>query len=146
MPVKKENRARYPKNWNEIRTSILGRANNRCEFCKAENRTLIVRGTGKHIGTYHTIDERIFCAKTGQELTGICQTAADYENTGKAIEVVLTIAHLDHTPENCDPANLKALCQKCHLDYDRSHHLKNAALTRASKKNAGADLFTGGAA
>jgi len=33
-------------------------------------------------------------------------------------KVVLTVAHLDHTPENCDPSNLKAWCQKCHNSYD----------------------------
>jgi 5-methylcytosine-specific restriction endonuclease McrA len=35
--------------------------------------------------------------------------------------VVLTIAHLDHTPENCAGENLKALCQKCHNKYDAKH-------------------------
>lgn len=39
-------------------------------------------------------------------------------------KVVLTIAHLDHTPENCDPANLKALCQKCHNSYDIRHRIE----------------------
>ena len=29
-------------------------------------------------------------------------------STIKLIKIVLTIAHLDHTPENCDPANLRA--------------------------------------
>jgi 5-methylcytosine-specific restriction endonuclease McrA len=33
----------------------------------------------------------------------------------------LTIAHLDHTPENCAAENLKALCQKCHNKYDAKH-------------------------
>jgi len=33
-------------------------------------------------------------------------------------KVVLTIAHLDHTPENCEPENLRAWCQKCHNTYD----------------------------
>ena len=32
--------------------------------------------------------------------------------------VVLTCAHLDHTPENVDPANLRSLCQLCHNRYD----------------------------
>jgi len=27
-------------------------------------------------------------------------------------KVVLTVAHLGHTPENCDPANLRAWCQR----------------------------------
>lgn len=48
-------------------------------------------------------------------------------------KVVLTIAHLDHQPENNDPANLKALCQRCHLTYDAKHHAKNARVTRERK-------------
>jgi 5-methylcytosine-specific restriction endonuclease McrA len=28
---------------------------------------------------------------------------------------VLTVDHLDHRPENCEPENLIALCQRCHL-------------------------------
>jgi 5-methylcytosine-specific restriction endonuclease McrA len=32
--------------------------------------------------------------------------------------VVLTVAHLDHDPRNCDPSNLKAWCQRCHNRYD----------------------------
>jgi 5-methylcytosine-specific restriction endonuclease McrA len=58
--------------------------------------------------------------------------AANYEAhplTGS--KVVLTVAHLDHTPENCDDANLAALCQKCHNNYDRAHRNE----TRANKKN-----------
>jgi 5-methylcytosine-specific restriction endonuclease McrA len=48
-------------------------------------------------------------------------------------KVVLTVAHLDHTPENCaDPDNLKALCQRCHLRYDREHHAK----TRRARREA----------
>jgi hypothetical protein len=32
--------------------------------------------------------------------------------------VVLAAAHLDQQPKNCDPDNLRALCQKCHAAYD----------------------------
>ena len=39
MPIKPENKSRYPKNWKEIRKRILKRANNRCEFCGVENHT-----------------------------------------------------------------------------------------------------------
>jgi hypothetical protein len=35
--------------------------------------------------------------------------------------VVLTTAHLDHHPPNCDPANLRAWCQRCHNRYDAAH-------------------------
>lgn len=50
--------------------------------------------------------------------------------TIKIIEIVLTVAHLDHQPENCDPQNLKAWCQRCHLHYDRDHHAETAYRTR----------------
>ena len=33
-------------------------------------------------------------------------------------EVVLTVAHLDHRPENSSFFNLAALCQRCHNLYD----------------------------
>jgi hypothetical protein len=37
-------------------------------------------------------------------------------------KVVLTVAHLDHDPTNCSDDNLRAMCQRCHLTYDRDHH------------------------
>jgi len=50
--------------------------------------------------------------------------------------VVLTIAHLDHTPENCERENLRALCQRCHNRYDAAHR----AETRKRKKQNKAGL------
>jgi hypothetical protein len=32
---------------------------------------------------------------------------------------VLAAAHLGHDPTNNRPRNLKALCQRCHMLYDR---------------------------
>ena len=55
-------------------------------------------------------------------------------------QVVLTVAHLDHEPANCDPANLRALCQRCHLAYDAKHHACNAAQTRRQKRVAAGQL------
>lgn len=51
-------------------------------------------------------------------------------------KVVLTVAHLDHQPENCAEDNLMAMCQRCHLTYDAQHH----ARTRKARL-AIADLF-----
>ena len=48
-------------------------------------------------------------------------------------KVVLTVAHLDHNPANCDPSNLRAWCQPHHLRYDAKHHAKNAATTRRQR-------------
>ena len=81
MPIRPENKSRYPNNWKEIRAKILDRAGHRCEFCGIENYAIRENGS----------------------------------------KVVLTIAHLDHTPENCSEDNLKALCQKCHNSYDAKH-------------------------
>ena len=45
MPIKAENKRRYPSNWKEIRERILLRANNRCEICGVENHSM--RWNGK---------------------------------------------------------------------------------------------------
>ena len=58
----------------------------------------------------------------------------------KVSRVVLTIAHLDHQPENNDPGNLRALCQRCHLAWDKEHHQKTAYQTRRAGKALG-ELF-----
>ena len=39
--------------------------------------------------------------------------------------VVLTVAHLDHSPANNDESNLAALCQKCHNSYDAKKQAQN---------------------
>ena len=86
MPIKPENRGRYPANWKaEIRPSILARAGNRCE------------GSPKYPD---------------------CRAANGEPHPVTGSRVVLTVAHLDHTPENCAPENLRAWCQRCHTTYD----------------------------
>ncbi|MGH3449557.1 MAG: hypothetical protein ACRDQW_02300, partial [Haloechinothrix sp.] len=52
---------------------------------------------------------------------------------GTGTRVVLTVAHLNHTPEDCHPDNLRALCQGCHLHHDRDHHVRTRARTRATQ-------------
>lgn len=104
MPIRPENRARYPQNWPEISNEIrFGRADSRCE-CAGEC------GRGTH--------------------NGRCPNVHGLPAYGTGSTVILTTAHLDHTPENCDPANLRAMCQGCHLHYDREHHRQTAAATR----------------
>lgn len=137
MPIKPENKARYPKDWKQIRERILARAGNRCEKCKAPNHERIARGKGDDEGTYMLDTAEVFDAETG-ELLGRCRHS-DYE-VDRMVDVVLTVAHLDHTPENCDDDNLRAWCQRCHLRYDKQHHLANAQATRKARL-AVADLF-----
>jgi hypothetical protein len=55
--------------------------------------------------------------------------------------VVLTVAHVhDAAPENVDPRNLAALCQRCHLNHDRRHHLAVQAAKRRARLGTG-ELF-----
>lgn len=51
-----------------------------------------------------------------------CRAANHEPHPVTGSRVVLTIAHLDHTPEHNDPANLRAWCQRCHLTYDAPRH------------------------
>lgn len=44
--------------------------------------------------------------------------------TGKEAKIILTIAHLNHEPEDCRPENLRALCQRCHNQYDAKHRVE----------------------
>jgi len=89
MPMKRE---LYPDNWEEISHRIrFERAGNRCEWCGAAN---------------------------------------GFPSPVTGSKVVLTVAHLgiakpDGTPgdkedkQDCREENLAALCQRCHLNYDR---------------------------
>jgi hypothetical protein len=45
--------------------------------------------------------------------------------------VVLTVAHLDHDPTHNKEDNLRAMCQRCHLAYDRVQHRKTREARRA---------------
>jgi hypothetical protein len=138
MPIKPENRARYPTDWKQIRASILARAGDCCEQCKVPNHARIARGAGDDAGTFMTDDAYVYDAETGEQL-GQCRMS-DY-NVARMTDIVLTVAHLDHVPENCDPANLKALCQRCHLAYDADHHKTTAQATRRARLNT-RELFT----
>lgn len=66
-----------------------------------------------------------------------CRAANAEPHPVTGSKVVLTVAHLDHEPENNgepgDRPNLMAMCQRCHLTYDAKHHSKNARVTRNLK-------------
>ena len=44
--------------------------------------------------------------------------------------VILTVHHIDHDKMNSAPTNLLALCQRCHLNEDRDHHIANRKANR----------------
>lgn len=138
MPIRPENKARYPKDWKRIRERILARAENKCERCKAPNRAAVARGAGRDAGTYMLFDGSTFNDETGEAL-GMSR-GSEYD-AGRWVEIVLTIAHLDHTPENNEPTNLAAWCQQCHLRHDAKHHAETRKRTAAERKGQ-KELFT----
>lgn len=103
MPIRPENRARYPKNWPAISQRIrFVRAAGRCE-CAGE---------------------------CGVDHAGRCTAEHGQAHPTTGSKVVLTTAHRDHTPEHVDDGNLFAACQRCHLRYDAPHHRETAVATR----------------
>jgi len=121
-PISPENRARYPENWREISAAIRERAENRCE-CEGE------------CGVNHLWQNET----QTRHWTMIGSTRCSERHRLSAIhfkgDVCLTVAHLDHQPENCDDDNLKAMCQRCHNRYDRPHRTTNTQKSR--QKEAG---------
>lgn len=71
-----------------------------------------------------------------------CRAAHGFAHPSTGADVVLTVGHLDHNPENCDRANLRAWCQRCHNTYDLEHRRITAATTRArALRDAGQQLL-----
>jgi hypothetical protein len=100
MPIRPENKDRYPVEWKKISQYVrFTRAGGHCE-CEGE------------------------CGRGHQ---GRCPNLHGQPAYGTGSTVILTTAHLNHTPEICgtddDPfCYLKAMCQGCHLHYDKDHH------------------------
>lgn len=135
MPISKENKKLYPPDWQEIRGYILQRADNKCERCDARNGSVILRGEWNEQPAYQDDDGNIWHEETGKWLgDGYVGDVCPNQPNKQAIKVVLTIAHLDHNPQNNDKKNLKALCQLHHLRHDIEHPGKAGRKTN-SKNN-----------
>ena len=129
MPIRPENQARYPKDWAEISKRIRRRARNRCE-CRGECGLRHHRVKGKQIDLPPELQIK------GTRAFRCAAVNGDPHPVTKS-KVVLTTAHLNHKPEDCADTNLKAMCQKCHLTYDRHHHASNRRRTRELKTGQG---------
>ena len=116
MPIRPENKERYPSNWPEISWRIrFERAGNACEDCGVKNYEL---GGRDENGKWHRAC--ILDCSRRLPAPGTWSWCGGGLNL-RIVRIVLTVAHLDHTPENCDDDNLRALCQRCHNRYDAAH-------------------------
>ena len=113
MPM---NRKLYPDDWEEIAFKVKDSAQWICAECGRP-----CRKPGESLGQ---MMKRVGWSSTMEEIWPI-EDWVDSEEFGDIkIEhpqrFVLTVAHLNHRPEDCRPENLKALCAPCHLEYDNT--------------------------
>ena len=100
VPIKPENKARYPDNWKEIVELVRKRSRNRCEGspvypdCRAKNHEP------------HPVTCSMVVLTTGH---------LDHQPENCSID---------------DISNLKHWCQRCHLTYDAKQHAQSAYMTR----------------
>ena len=120
MPIKPENKKRYPDNWPQIRAEVALRSGNKCE---------------------------------GSPRYPYCREAQGTPHRATGSIVVLTVAHLDHMPENNDGyqlfgeililarSNLRHWCQRCHCTYDAKHRAETRRLEKEKKFKNQKSLF-----
>jgi hypothetical protein len=138
MPMDK---SRYPPHWKEISEYIrFDRANNHCEWCGVENYSLMLRDKFGVAYDYHDILEN-----WDSDVAEFCFGNDVW--TKKPIKIVLTTAHIGipkfpggprdkHDKMDCRYNNLRALCQRCHINFDIKEHVENGRRTRYAKKKA----------
>lgn len=103
----------YPQNWEQIAYQVKQKAEWKCEECGRE-----CRRSGEPVSEF---TERIATGRLSE-----CPVVAEFLE--KPTRFVLTVAHLDHRPENCQRSNLRALCVPCHCRYDLSQMARKKAL------------------
>lgn len=151
MPIRAELRKFYGKEWRTVtRPRILARAGHCCEECKVPDHAKVLRACG----WWTSVDDlRAFHFWYAALLPGHKPQCLPWNHAGvdgvnvagfpreicHYTVIVLTVAHLNHTPGDDRDENLKALCQWCHLNYDKIHHHE----TRATRKDAARPLLTG---
>jgi hypothetical protein len=135
MPIRPELRHFYrTPEYKAARERVVKRAGNRCEQCGKPNHRRVWVYSSKACGQYWTAvkgdgQKWTYCF-TG-ESGGFKLFGRQWEQV-RRIRVVLTVAHLNHTPGDDRDENLKLLCCWCHLNYDKLHHRE----TRRTRKDA----------
>lgn len=130
MPIRAENKARYPKDWKAIVARIRERSGGRCECTGQCGRIHYIEGERQ-------IDSTI---ELPTKLAIRCTAVDRKPHPATGSMVVLTTAHVDQQPENNDDDNLLHLCQACHNRMDIPHRQRGI---RERKRIAKGDLFGG---
>ena len=123
----------YPANWREISLRIRARERGRCKFCGVPNNAYRNVRTGEY--------------KLRLESCGKWVLAGE-----KVTRIVLTVAHLGveradglpgdkHDKMDVRDENLAALCQRCHLAFDREDHVRHRKENREARRLAREPVF-----
>lgn len=127
MPIRKDLKHFYAgPAWRETRERILRRARGCCEQCGIPHRLRIIRAGGYWWDVLSGGCWRRPDGSVGRPPKGLRR---------RHVAIVLTIAHLNSTPGDDRPENLKALCQWCHLNFDQALHVANSRRTRSIRKD-----------
>lgn len=124
MPMQRE---LYPEDWETISQRVRERAGWQCEQCGVKHRAIILRRVEDP--TVWRYGDAFTRPRPGERM----------------VRVVITTHHIgvdkpDGAPgdpddkQDCRDENLVALCQFCHLQADRAHHLVKAKHTRQRKR------------
>jgi len=111
MPVRPENRARYPKDWKTVVVPrVRARSGDVCE-CTGQCGLRHVVVEGKQLDLPPDL-----WIPSGPAMRCTAANGQPHPVTGS--KVILTVMHLNHRPEDCDDDNLLHGCQRCHNRYD----------------------------
>ena len=137
MPIRPEHRWFYPIDWRQISRHIrFERAGGRCETCgRPHGEQIDQLADGRWYDRHQT---------TWRDDRGDAAPWPSLVEYG-AVEtkrIRLSAAHLDHDPANSKESNIRALCQRCHLNHDRPEHVRRRRITVLLRRAIG-DLFSG---
>jgi hypothetical protein len=138
MPIRPENKHRYPDNWEALSTQVKTASGYRCVGCglrqyavgyrEADGAFVPLAGNGPCDAAGSGQRWRDGARLTYSEALEFATAQNDHESPGGGqsydaeghhwIVIVLTVGHRDHNPENCAIENLACWCQRCHNRYD----------------------------
>ena len=137
MPIRRELRSLYPPHWRALSAQVrFGRAGGRCQRCGRPHKVQL-----RCLPDGRWFDERARTWRDGRNRPARWPDLLE-ATRGRTTRVVLAAAHLNHDPTDNRLRNLHALCQRCHLLHDRTHHRAQRWITYRRRWALG-DLFLG---
>jgi hypothetical protein len=116
MPM---DRSLYPPDWEAIALAIKDSADWTCQECGKPCR--------KPGETRGELVERLYILDVQWVFDHLCDEVGG-EYVVRWQRFTLTVAHLNHQPDDCSPENLRALCAPCHCRYDLAAMAQKRAL------------------